>query len=358
MPDEDLTTSEEDILNNPALVGSIEASSDGDMEDGDGTADPTPSGDEGTQAPTPDATEQQTGTSTVEGAAAEQVVEQAPVQRPTSTRLTSDDKGNLVDSGGKIVAAAGSERRLFETNQNLRRDVQTATQQVQELRTQLQVATQSNQQVQTINGMPQQLGLSPDDTVLGLNLIANFRKNPIETLKYILTEAKANGHNLEGIDGGALDVGAVKSMITEALQPFTADREAENRQEQINTGAQRDYQAFMQKFPDARHHEDLLANMLTRDVNMAPETAYWQLLAWTNQHGLDISQPLKPQMEARQAQGGNGNAPQTRPMVVGGQAPTQQTTVADKDIPIADATVEFDDIIAEAMREHGLNPTG
>ena len=207
--------------------------------------------------------------------------------------------------------------------------------------------------------MPQQLGLSNEDTVLGLQLVQSWRKDPIGTLKYILTEAKAMGHNIEGINCSQIDTDAVGRIIYQKLSPFIQDRQQQLDVNTANTKATEAYNGFIAQYPDAVNHQDVIADMLRRDNSLTPVAAYYKLQTWTIQHGLDFSQPLQAQMQQQQTQQ-QGVPPQTqqatRPMV-GGQTLTQQTTQQpNADNGVAPADAEFDDIIAQVLVENGLKP--
>lgn len=345
--DDGMNSTEEGLLESSGLAESI-ALSGGDDEqvpstdpaEGKGTGEPQPTGEPQQTQPSPTQTPEE-----------QQATQQQ--QQPTApARLKSDDKGNLVDADGKIVHTAGSERRLYENNQRLTQQNHQAGQQIQQLSQQLQQAQAVNEQVQTLNNMPQQLGLTPEDTVLGLQLIKSWRTDPKGTLDYILTEAKAMGHNIEGINGAQIDTAAVGRLIDQKMAPFTQDREQQQQAQHTQQVAERAYNEFITKYPDAKLHETVLADMISRDRSLTADAAYWRLQAWTTQQGLDFSQPLEPQFNARQQ--GVQQPTQTRPMV-GGQAPTPQQQQQVQRPAMAPADADFEDIVRDAMQENGLN---
>jgi hypothetical protein len=229
-------------------------------------------------------------------------------QQPTAPvgGTRSDDKGNLVDARGNIIAAAGAERRHYEKTQQQGRYIATLERDIAALRS-------GSEMAQALNGAPAQLGLSASETDLALQFVSSFKKDPVATARWALQETMRMGYNLQQIVGdaapgqplgGSMDLGAVKAMIAEAVQPLVGDRQAAQRNAQIATDAERDYNAFIAKHDNAAVHDDTLANMLRQDDTLTPETAYWQLVAYAARNGLDFAQPLRAQVLARQ----NGQA--------------------------------------------------
>lgn len=314
-------------------------------------------GQQGTQ-PAQQGTER-TGTQGREGGQAQQTGQPGqqqgqtpdPSQQLTSQyRLGSDAQGNLVDGQGNIVARAGKERRLWERVQRYEHF------EVPELRKQVEQLTQQQAQTQVLNNVPQQLGLSNEDVLQGMRLIASYKKDPVATINYILTEARAAGHNIQGQDQGRIDLAAVSRLLDERLKPITEDRAAHQRQQEVQAQAEREYNDFITRFPDAVPHEDVIARLLQRDTRLSPEAAYYQLRLFAQQNGLNWNQPLQPQVLALQS--GNDGAQQQQTMLPmsggrGGNAPVQDRQQAAR---LADVDADTADIVKEAMREAGLNP--
>lgn len=306
----------------------------------------TPKSDDGKQAEpkasdtaTPDATASQ----------------QQPVD-DSRRSIRGDKDGNLVDGSGNIIAKAGKERRLWEDNNRLRHvEIPKLSRQLAEVQGQLNNTT-------ALNGLPQQLGLSPEQAVQGMRMIASYMNNPIATLKLILTEAKAAGHNLEqlGLGGGTLDHLALGRMIDDRLKPILDDRASAQENADIERKAQEQYDAFMTTFPDASLHEDAIANLMNSNPSLTPEAAYYKLKNYVLENGLDWGQPLRPQVEARQ-QGAQQQQPQNTPATP--QAPMNvrgsQQQVPNKPVndsaAVADVDASYRDIVRSTLQEHGFN---
>ena len=206
-------------------------------------------------------------------------------------RLRQDSKGNLVGADGAVVIASGLPRRLFEQKESLSREVTNLSESNASLQQQLA-------QANSINTAPQTLGLSSEEAQMGMQLAASFKADPVGTIKYILTQAQADGHNIEGVGDGA-DIRAMRQIIDERLAPLTQghavdQQAAASRQEAVN-----ELNTFYGKYTNASTHEDVLTQMLTTDSNVSLEVAYLQLENYAVRNGLNMDEPLRPQLERK-----------------------------------------------------------
>lgn len=269
--------------------------------------------------------------------------------------VKSDSQGNLVDGQGNVVAKAGAERRLYEKASDLTEKVRQSSGYIQQLQQQNEQLKQQMTTQQALNGMPQQLGLSDTDAVMGMRLISSFRKDPAATIKYILTEAKAMGHNLD-VEGmsSQVDMGAIARMIEQHTAPLRQNHEQQQEAERAQQEALQTYNAFVNNpnHPYAQIHENEIARLYQADPSLSLEAAYYKLQSWAYANGLDFRQPLMPQMQARQqqpqpaqqqsAQARSGTAP----LVPGGgnAQPQEQEAV------YADPDESYESIIRKAMQ--------
>lgn len=273
----------------------------------------------------------------------------------------TDDKGNLIDADGNIVAAAGAERRHFEK-------VQQQSRYITRLENELTEARKSDAYAKALNEVPQKLGLDMRETELGLQAIASFKKDPVATARWMLQETMRLGYNLQQIvgadakgqiNGGTMDLQAIKAMIAEQVAPLIGDRQAVQRETEIETAAQREYEAFIAKHDHADVHEDVIANMMAQDARLSPEVAYWQLREYAAKNGFDFTKPLRDQVQSRKqgGQGANGHAQprpnaqqQQQPMPNGG-APTQDMQNGPT---MAQPDEAWDSIVRQSLAEAGL----
>ncbi len=270
---------------------------------------------------------------------------------PVMKGYNLDKDGNITDAQGQVVAAAGRERRWFETSETLHNYVASQREEIATLKTRIgEVAATSKE---AMDGIPARLGLNTDEVGLGLKLAAGFKSDPVETARYIVAEAMKLGYNLEQIVETAgsnnLNMTAIRQLLDDRLGPVAEKRtEEQEAQTQEQNGIDA-YNVFMRRFPDAAHHQEQIA-AVANHYKIAPEDAYFELRKWANRHGYDFNQPLQPQMQ-RASQPANG--PSTAPLPSGG---IPQGGVTDTP-QIASDDVDYDDIIKESMREAGMTIT-
>jgi hypothetical protein len=268
-------------------------------------------------------------------------------------KLKSDAKGNLINERGHVIATAGRERRYFERAQKASNTVNQQSQYIRDLETRTRELESVQNSNTALNGLPQQLGLNGTEAELGLKLIKSYKTDPIGTIKYILTEAAASGHNINDLIGrdGGIDMNAIGRMIDQRLQPVTEQYSQQQAMEQAKQEAQRQINQFYAKYPDAPTHEDVIGKMLQSDPTLSLEGAYAQLLRVAQVHGLDFSQPLRPQLEAKQnAPLSSARKPSAPPS---GRAPTA-TVPATNTMPV-DANTSYENVIRQSMTAAGLS---
>lgn len=275
-----------------------------------------------------------------------------------------DAAGNIVAQDGRIIAKAGSERRLWERAENSTRALEHSQRHIQTLEKDVGDWKREAVSRQYLNGLPQQLGIDHEDVNMGLKIIANFRKDPANTVKYILTEYAAMGHNVNDLLGkeGTLDMSAVKRMIDGAISPLAQERQVQTREQQANVAAEQQYNAFVSKYPAALTHDNDLAKLMDRDPNLTAETAFFMLKSWASEHGYDFNQPLGPQHAAKTQGANQGQQPssstsnqpnsnqQNQPPFMG-RSVQQDNVVVNKTTPSMDD--DFEDIIRQEMKQAG-----
>jgi hypothetical protein len=259
---------------------------------------------------------------------------------------TSGSPQDLLDAQGNVVARAGAERRHYETAQRLRNETQQLTTRNRELTARLDA-------LEGANTLGTQYGLSADELTAGAQLMKSWKEDPAGTVKYMLTQAQAMGHNVA--DGGT-DVRAIKSMIDEALAPIRGRYESEQQQEQTRQEAQQVYNNFMASYPDAAVHQNALAQLLDNEPSLSLEAAYFKLKSAFAERGLDWNVNLETHLANSQRQQGQQEIPpnrggQQQPLPSGSVNSGAVTDTAE----IASADASFDDIIKQSMSEAGMN---
>ncbi len=263
----------------------------------------------------------------------------------TLTLNKQEDKDNKVEepSPKDIITTddqrikGGVERRLYEKSQRLQQETTTANARITELEGQLEA-------VNSAGNIGTQMNLTPDEVVTGAKLISAFKSDPVETVKYLLTQAQAAGHNVDGLGGGSTDVNAIKTMLDTYMKPFVEEREqkqaTEQRQQEVTTV----YNNFITKYPDATIHESTLAQLLDNDTSLSTEAAYFKLKSFYLERGLDFNKSLDVLEKEAKATGDTQSS-----LPNGSVSPSGVSGVSD----IADVNMSSDDIIRQSMTEAG-----
>lgn len=261
--------------------------------------------------------------------------------------VRDDGKGNLVNAQGQIIVRAGEERRALQTwVNNTRGQLNNAMRRVADLEKE---NTRLNGIVQGVTAH----GLKPEQLQEGISFIRAWTADPARTLKGLLTYARQKGIQVDGIANSAIDidalVGRIKQEMAPVLNQATANQQQIERQQAVN----QEIENFLSERSDARIHLPHIMYLLKPDQYgnaraRSLEGAYWQLKAFAQTHGLDWTQPLEPQFEAKvnNQNQNNGSAPRTPP--AGGRNQANLTAVSGKSKPASDS---WDSIIRAAMAE-------
>jgi len=249
---------------------------------------------------------------------------------------------DLVDANGNLIASGGKERRFYETAQREKVRADQATNKITQLEGQLKAITDAG----TVGT---QYGLSPDEVTTGAQLIASYKKNPVETIQYMLTQAQSNGHNIDAIQAGGVDMNAVKQMLDNALAPLVGDRQERIDTQETEARAKEIYNNFSSKFPDASVHENSLSRLLKDDPSLSVEAAYYKLQAFYAQKGLDWTKPLETLQQEATAKNTSADTRSQPP-----ESNVNSNNTTDR-AQVADVSTSTSDIIRDAMREAGIN---
>ena len=320
---------EQDLSTDEAILESI---GEGASLDEPTTEEATEVNTSETQEASPETQQADSGQSSDDGAGTE------PQQQ--QTRGPQD----LVDREGNVIAKGGKERRFYEQLQSTKQQNGALNQQVQQLESQIKAITDAG-------NLGTQYELTPEELTTGAQLVKSFKDDPVNTVKYLLTQAQAAGHNLDDVATGGVDAAAIKQMVNEAVSPLVQDRQQRVEAEQNQQKAMEVYNGFMSQYPDAQIHENSLARLLESDQNLSPEAAYFKLKNFYLEKGLDFGVPLETlaQQEQQKQQTPEVNTQQTLPS--GGNIPVQNVTdTAD----IADVGTSYDDIIRQSMRDANI----
>ena len=156
-----------------------------------------------------------------------------------------------------------------------------------------------------------------------------------------------------------MNIEAVTKAVQAQLKPLVDSHQERARWEKASHEAQSELNDFYSEFPNAPVHEQQLTNLMAGYEQKFPgrtlslREAYLYLENWATREGLDVSRPLEPQIEARQA--GKTLASHRRPVAnfPRGRGGPVETV---KEAPGAYNEFSYDSIVASAMKEQGLDP--
>ena len=277
------------------------------------------------------------------------------VEQPNPNNPNTRD---LVDPvTGRIVAQGGIERRVFEEGQRHARENN-------QLKSQLTQATQALGSINAVTQEAVRLNVAPQDQITAIRVMADFMRDPVRTLQVLVEEVKSKGYPIpflqEGVSQG-MDLNAIGRMIDGKLMPITQQHQQTQQQQRIRQESERELNQFLNDNEDANANLDVLSEMLQAQPQMSLHNAYTRMIRWAHENGLDWTQPLRPQISARN--GGNGQQPThqqpsqqpSRPLPGrSARGNGAQPVQVDQGGQQFNENASWADIIRSAMRETGV----
>lgn len=267
-----------------------------------------------------------------------------PEEQLSNRSKRTNNSQDLVDANGNIIAKAGAERRFYEENVKLKQQKADFDNRILP-----QIKQNYNAMMAKVNAYEeaykamQASDMTPEDINLGIELVRQWRKSPEETLKFLLTEAKSYGINIEGHTSG-IDVAAISQMMDQKLQPFIQERENAIKQQEVLANAQKMQNDFYQRYPDAKIHNKELAFLYRKNPNSSLDAVYWQLRNHYAENGYDFNTPLEEIINKTQKVDNK-----TRFNTVNVNQSVKTETIK---TPIASINKSFDQIIRETLKDH------
>lgn len=267
-----------------------------------------------------------------------------PNEQSANKSKRINNSQDLVDANGNIIAKAGAERRFYEENARLKQqkadfDNRILPQIKQNYNAMMAKVTAYEE---TYKAM-QASDMTPEDVNLGIELVRQWRKSPEETLKFLLTQAKSYGINIEG-HASAIDAAAISQMMDQKLQPFVQEREEAIRQQEVLANARKIHTEFYQRYPDAKIHNKELAFLYKKNPNASLDAVYWQLRNHYAENGYDFNTPLAEIVNKSQKV---DNKSRFNTVNVNQNVKTETIKT-----PIASINKSFDQIIKETLKDH------
>jgi|CXWL01.1.fsa_nt_gi hypothetical protein len=284
--------------------------------------------------------------------------EKTPAATPATNQRTGQHSygadGSVIGPDGKVIAKQGAERRHWERSRQQEQRAIAAERSVSEL-------NQRVAQAEAVLHAGKELALSADEQLSSLKLFGWFKREPEAMLKWLLTEAQSRGYNMNtilGQESQGVNIEAVTRAVQQQLKPLVDRHQEQARWDKASNDASKELNDFYSEFPNAPVHEQQLANLMSGFEQKYGRTlslreAYLYLENWAVREGLDVSRPLEPQVEARQA--GKTLAAARRPAnnFPRGRGGPVETV---KEAPGSFNEFSYDSIVSSAMKESGLDP--
>lgn len=223
--------------------------------------------------------------------------------RPAGNGTFFDEKGNLVNEDGSIIATSGFAARMHQQNTRMRGLLEQRTAELNQLASQVG-------EVKALASAIQSYQLTTDETARALDYAGRMKRGDmLGVAKEILAIIAAEGYNVTDLLGGdvgdTIEMRAVKNMIDDRLAPITRQEQAREREQQVHNNARRAYNEFIASNEFADVHANEIA-LVAKQFGGTPQQAYNHLYRYAVSNGLDFSQPLRPQMEQLAAARQNG----------------------------------------------------
>lgn len=262
--------------------------------------------------------------------------------------------GHIYDTNGGLIAKSGMQRSIFH---RIYPTIEAQERELTGLRSKIQNYEQSNE-------IAKREGLGIDEHGAALQMFAAYKKDPVKTLNTLLTLAEQSGKDISTIKQStgpsiADFRAAVAEEVANAVKPFTfltAQQEQQQEQQELLSQVQQNYAAFIEEFPDARTHEQAIANVM-RDRQVSEREAYYMIRAFASEKQLDWTKPLAEQLigQDQQQRNPSGVGQNRRQIpVMNGRGRSEQTHVPAGARDQANAEDSWDSIARNAMRTHGI----
>lgn len=254
--------------------------------------------------------------------------------------------GDITLTDGTVIKA-GAERRWYGEAQSLRTQLTQSQADANQYKQKFDSLSTKYEAIKTAS---EQIGVEdPVQMKAAITLYKDLARDPAGTLKQLLEEVKALGHNVDGLSS-TVDTAAIKRMIDESIGKRNSQEPS--NQDRIDEEAAADANNFFTIHPDAKLHEPFIAALLDANPGQTLIDVYSSFKSQALANGFDWTKPLGPQIVARQTQ----QQQQKTPMISGngGAGGGSGNLTEHKPEGIIHQADDLEDAILGAMRENGL----
>ena len=244
-----------------------------------------------------------------------------PERKPDNNpiKVKSDEKKNLVADTGQVVAKSGAERRIFEKVQKENELLRTQYNEFQKFlpkyKEDYDRLANENKSYANIKSICEQGGISNQEMGIAVELIKNYKNDPVATVKNMLDDLKTKGYDINNLESKQNEDKRIQEMLDARLRPYTEKLEQERiREEQVNAFREQVEEFKREHEHSGVHQKEIVA--LAQKTNGNYEKAYYELRSWYERNGYDFSKNISEQ--SRQLQTNNvkkvtpSGLPQTR----------------------------------------------
>lgn len=187
-------------------------------------------------------------------------------------------------------------------------------------------------------------GLTAQEAAIGLRMAANYKLNPTQFVQTLLSNLAASGQKLpDEAPASAVQASAianlVKQQVDAALKPYSDVRKQQDEETQVR----QQVDTFYTSFPDARVQQEAIAHIMST-YGLPLERAYYEAKLWCVQNGYDWTKPLT----AQQPHSANPQPRQPNPAT---RRPTNPSHAKMNNAPVADPTLDWRQIVNQAVAE-------
>ena len=212
---------------------------------------------------------------------------------------------DLTDENGNIIAKAGAERRIMEEGQKAKTELKDFRENVLPiLQKNYNEAMNTVKQLQELDGLVKANNLTHEELATTARIAVEFKKNPTQALKMMLTNAIDQGYDVSEI----VNAGQQKSLeklLSEKLSPLqklVQERELQDEELKRTESIKAEVKTFYDTFPNSQLHSKEIAAVTEKlGLEPSPENwtkAYFKLQEFYSQKGYDFGK-LWNQIESK-----------------------------------------------------------
>lgn len=227
--------------------------------------------------------------------------------------LRQDKDGNLIVGDGVVIATAGASRTYYE---NMKKEGRAARAEAERLALSnfdlgkqfkaLYSEFEAIKNTSPVKALETQTGMTTVEIQDAVAIMKQYKTDPVTAIKSLLTQASMRGIDLKsiGINGG-IDAATVQRAIENAIESRLSSQQATAKDPaaQAQEAAIQEAQDFLDAFPDAAPHTDVIAKAKDRFPDKSLAEIWYEFRVWQRkQQETQQEQQFKSNLEPQQPQ--------------------------------------------------------